>query len=384
MRMETETADEHLEGVLLEQPLLTPYLMGSLNLSNRIVMSPMTRGRTTSEDRTPIEIEADYYSQRASAGLIVTGGTYISSQAIGAVRVPGIYSEPQVEGWKRVTDAVHERGGRIFLQIAHSGSISHPDLLSGALPVAPSEINPEQQVFTPTGFKETLSPRPLAVDEIKSIVEDYGNAAKNARLAGFDGVELHSANTYLLPQFLSSVLNRREDAYGGSAENRARFVLEALEAIAAHWAKERIGVKLSPGLHGVGAFVANNDTLPTYQYLVRQIDRVGLGYLHITRPSNDVSTTAAAVLQNDTFKHFRPLFKGTLIANTGFDQATANEVLRAGNADLVSFARHFIANPDLSERFAERIPLAESDRTTYYQGGVEGYTTYPTYASREQ
>jgi N-ethylmaleimide reductase len=364
--------------------ILTPYSVGSLKLPNRVVMSPMTRGRTESEDRAPGLVEAEYYAQRASAGLIITGGTYISPQGAGGIRVPGIYSDRQVEAWKRVTDAVHENGGRIFLQIAHAGSISHPDLHGGELPVAPSAVNPQQKVFTPAGFKDSETPRSLTLDEIHAIVNDYGGGAKNARAAGFDGVELHAAHVYLLPQFLSSATNHREDAYGGSPEGRARLVLEALEAIASHWTKSRIGIKLSPGLNGFGAFMANDDTLPTYDYLFGALNRFSPGYVHLMRPINDVSRTAIADLQDGTYKRYRPRFNGTLIANAGFDKKSANEVVESGDADLVSFARHYIANPDLPERFLQNAPLAEGNLATYYQGGAAGYTSYLPYKEQRE
>jgi N-ethylmaleimide reductase len=361
------------------QPLLRPFRLGSLALPNRIVMSPMTRGRTESPERTPGDMEAEYYSQRASAGLIITGGTYVSPQAVGGIRVPGIYSDVQVEGWKRLTDVVHARGGRIFLQLAHSGSISHPDLLGGELPVAPSAINPQQKVFTPTGFKDSVTPRGLTLDEIRSVVDDFGQAAKNAKTAGFDGIELHSANIYLLPQFLNSATNHRHDEYGGSPEGRVRIVLEILEALATHWTKSQIGIKLSPGLNGMGGVVVNDETLPTYDHLIRQLDKFSLGYLHLMRPINDVSQTAVASLQEGTYRRYRTLFRGALIANFGFNLESANRLLKDGDADLVSFARHFIANPDLPERFSQDAPIAEGDRETFYQGGVTGYTSYRSY-----
>jgi N-ethylmaleimide reductase len=384
--MKGKTMDTQREAISFggAEPILTPYSFGSLKLPNRVVMSPMTRGRTESEDLTPGLVEAEYYAQRASAGLIITGGTYISPQAVGGIRVPGIYSDRQVEAWKRVTDAVHENGGRILLQIAHSGSISHPDLHGGELPVAPSAVNPQQKVFTPAGFRDTEMPRSLTLDEIQIIVNDYRHAAKNARAAGFDGVELHAAHVYLLPQFLGSATNHRDDLYGGSPEGRARLVLEALEAIANHWAKSQIGIKLSPGLNGLGAFIANDDTLPTYDYLFGELNRFSPGYVHLMRPTNDVSGTAVANLQEGTYKRYRPRFNGTLIANAGFDRKSANEVVESGDADLVSFARHYIANPDLSERFLHNASLAEGDLATYYQGGAAGYTSYPTYKKQQE
>jgi N-ethylmaleimide reductase len=310
MNTTTSIADINKITSSSEQPLLRPYKIGSLELPNRIVMSPMTRGRTTSPDRTPVAIEAEYYGQRSSAGLIVTGGTYISPQAIGSLRVPAIFSAAQVEGWRRVTNEVHAKGGRIFLQVAHSGSVSHPDFQEGERPVAPSAINPDQKVFTPTGLKNTVTPRPLSTNEIEQVVGDYARAAHHARLAGFDGIELHCANTYLLPQFLSSALNQRKDDFGGSPENRARIVFMILDALAAIWDRQQIGIKISPGLNGVGAFIANRDTLPTYSYLVQTLSKFAPAYLHLMRPINDVSGTPVGLLQQQTYRHFRPLFPG--------------------------------------------------------------------------
>ncbi|WP_213807207.1 alkene reductase [Granulicella sp. dw_53] len=381
MNLENETSAKRASEIVEAQPLLGPYTFGSLVLPNRIVMSPMTRGRTDSSDRAPGDVEAEYYTQRASAGLIITGGTYVSPQAVGGIRVPGIYSDSQVEAWKRLTGAVHARDGRIFVQLAHSGSISHPDLLAGEVPVAPSAINPQHKVFTHSGFKDTVTPRSLSVDDIQSIVDDFGKAAKNAKVAGFDGVELHSANIYLLPQFLNSATNLRDDEYGGSPERRARLIIEILGAIAGHWLRSQVGIKLSPGQNGVGVLVANDDTLPTYDYLIQQLDQFALGYLHLMRPINDVSRSVVAVLQEGTYKRYRPIFQRTLIANSGFELESANEVVRSGNADLVSFAKHFIANPDLPERFSRNVPIAEGDRDTYYQGGAAGYISYPSYAT---
>jgi N-ethylmaleimide reductase len=376
---DTQGFSEALKEASSIKPLYRPYALGPTTLPNRIVMSPMTRGRTEPSNREPGDIEAEYYAQRASAGLIISGGTYVSPQAVGGIRVPGIYTDGQAEAWKKVTHAVHEKDGRIFLQLAHSGSISHPDLLDGELPVAPSPINPVQKVFTPGGFKDTVEPRSLTPDGIRSVVDDFGHAAKRAKDAGFDGVELHSANTYLLPQFLNTSTNHREDEYGGSPERRARIVLEILTAIAAHWTTDRIGIKLSPGLNGVGNVVANDATLPTYDYLIHQLNEAAIGYLHLMRPINDVSHTAVAVLQDGVYKRYRPMFQGTLIANFGFDSDSANQLIQDGDADLVSFARHFIANPDLVQRFSNNAPLAEGDRDTYYQGGAAGYTSYPPY-----
>lgn len=359
------------------EPIFASYQLGGLTLPNRIVMSPMTRARTTHAERVPLPIEARYYGQRATAGLIVTGGIYVSRQAVGSINVPGLYTSEQVEGWKAITAVVHRMGGRIFAQLGHSGSVSHPDLLDGAMPAGPSPVNPLQKMFTPTGQKDTTTPRELTNDEIKQTVKDYGIAAKNAKEAGFDGVEVHGANTYLIPQFLNQATNHRADEYGGSVENRARFLFEVLDEIAAVWSKNRIGVKLTPTLHGVGAFTATDESIPTYHHVAERLNAFGPAYLHLLRASNDVSTSPLAVLQANALQYFRSIFIGTIIGNGGFDQVQANATLKADDADLISFARLFISNPDLVERFAEGSALSPSDPQTYYQGGEQGFIDYP-------
>ena len=347
--------------------ILTPLQLGTLELPNRVVMSPMTRARSTRGVPTPLE--AQYYSQRASAGLIITGGIYISQQAVGAINVPGIYTEEQVESWRQITEAVHSAGGRIFAQLSHSGSVSHPSLLNGQTPVAPSLVNPRQKVLTEEGYVDTIEPRVLTIVEIKSVVKDYKAAAANAKNAGFDGVEVHGANIYLLPQFLSASTNQRQDAYGGSPENRARIVLEILTAIGSVWDHNRIGIKLSPAISGIGTYTATD-------YILEWLSGFGPAYLHLRR-GFDTNGNPTELLREHTFDHFRELFKGALIGNGGFDLATANAHVERGNVDLVSFARHFISNPDLVSRFRENQALASSDPATYYTGGPKGYIDYP-------
>jgi N-ethylmaleimide reductase len=337
----------------------------------------MTRVRTTNAGRVPTDAEALYYAQRASAGLIVTGGIYISPAAVGLGNVPGLYTQEQIDGWKTVTSAVHEKGGRIFAQLGHSGGNSLPELQAGELPVAPSAINPLQKVFTATGFKDTVVPRELSRSEIKRTVRDYGLAAKHAKEAGFDGVEVHGANTYLIPQFLNQALNRRTDEYGGTPENRASFLFEVLHEVATVWDRTRIGVKLSPTLHGVGAFIATDESLATYRHVIEELSIFAPAYLHLLRAINDVRNSPLAVLQENTLGYYRSIFTGTIIGNGGFDQTQANAAVEQGDTDLVSFARLFISNPDLVERFEGGFPLTPSDPQTYYQGGEKGFTDYP-------
>jgi N-ethylmaleimide reductase len=358
-----------------EKSLLQPYLLGDLKLPNRVVMASMTRGRARNTGLIPTELQAEYYAQRADAGLIITEGTWINRQAIGFINVPGIFSREQVEGWKIVTSAVHARDGRIFCQLAHSGAVSHPDFYNGELPVGPSAINPQLKSFTPTGFKDTVAPRAMTRAEIRQTIADFASAAANAKSAGFDGVELHAATTYLLPEFLNSALNVRRDEYGGSAENRSRLVLEILEALIKVWGAGRVGVKLSPTVTNVGGFVATDETRPTYEFLIDRLNLLKIAYLHLVNAQTDLAGTPIESFQN-TVKYFRPRYNGVLIANGGYNWISANTTIQGGDADLVSFARHYIGNPDLVMRFEKGLPLADSNRETYYQGGPEGFTDY--------
>jgi len=357
--------------------LFQPIKVGDLELPNHIIMAAMSRARTDNPDLVPIPLQAEYYSQRASASLILTEGTWPNAEAIGAIHVPGLFNEKQAEGWKRVTDAVHAAGGRIFVQLGHCGAASHPDLLGGALPVAPSAINPHQQVFTPlNGFQETVTPRAMTLDDIARTVSDYAHATRLAQKAGFDGVELHSTVSYLLPEFLSDAFNHREDRYGGSIENRARLPLEILDAMISEWKPERIGFKLSPGLSR-GGFKPTTQTLPTYEYLVSQVSNLKLAFLEFQHPVDDLSGTPVEALKVGTVHHFRKFYDGLIVANGSLTKDSAEAVLTSGDADLVSFGAPFLANPDLVERLERGIPLAQADVETYYQGGTRGYADYP-------
>jgi N-ethylmaleimide reductase len=356
--------------------LFSSYTLSSgLELKNRVVMAPMTRGRARNAGLVPTDLHVEYYRQRATAGLIITEATWVNREGIGFINVPGIFSSEQVEGWKAVTEAVHAEGGRIYLQIAHSGAVSHPDFFDGQPPLAPSAVNPGLKAFTNEGFKDTVTPREMTLAQIEKTISDYTKAAKNAKAAGFDGLELHSATTYLLPQFLNSRLNVRTDAYGGSPENRARIVVEILEAMIAEWGPGRIGVKLSPTM-AMGGFGPTDQTVATYEHLAKRLGELQLSHVQLVKAPNDLSDTPVAVLQ-DTIAYFRPLLKGTLIANFGYDKAKADAVLEAKQADLVSFGNSFIGNPDLVRRMKEAIPLNRPNRDLFYQGGAEGYTDYP-------
>ncbi len=356
--------------------IFEPYNLNGLTLNNRIVMAPMTRSRADNKAHTATELTALYYSQRATAGLIITGGTFISPEAVGVINVPTIYSKEQIEGWRLTTDAVHKNGGKIFAQLWHTGAYSHPDVLGGNLPLAPSANNPLLQVFTPEGFKESVVAREMALEDIKRTIVDFKQAAINAFDAGFDGVELHGANGYLLQQFFSKNSNWRTDAYGGSIENRARILFDILDELKAAVDITRVGVRLNPSLDGLMGISVDNETIAVYDYIVNRLNNYRLAYIHLLEPFTDVSANPNAI--QEVAKHFRKIYKGTLIINRGFNKETANEVLSDGDADLVSFGSPFISNPDLVERFKANAPLNDVDKETLYTPGAKGYTDYPT------
>jgi N-ethylmaleimide reductase len=356
------------------QPIdvLSPYRMGSLQLQNRMVMPALTRSRAA-DGNLPSDMAATYYSQRASAGLIITEATQASPQGQGYIATPGIHSDDQTAAWRRVTDAVHAKGGVIFMQLWHVGRISHPDFLGGELPVAPSAIAPRGvQTYTAQGLKDIPAPRALDTAEIPAIIEAFRRAAQNAKDAGFDGVEVHGANGYLLDQFLEDGTNQRTDQYGGSVENRARLLLEVTDAACEVWGNERVGVRLSPG----GSFNDMCDCHPeqTFDSAVRQLAPRKLAYLHLIEPAQAVGEHPVPDL---SARHFRPLYPGTLIVAGGYTLERANAVLRDGLADLVAFGQLFIANPDLPERFRTHAPLNTPDRQTFYGGDAHGYIDYP-------
>ncbi|HYW32477.1 MAG TPA: alkene reductase [Gemmatimonas sp.] len=356
--------------------LFTPLTLGGLALPNRTVMAPMTRTRATA-DGVPTALMAEYYAQRASAGLIVTECTQVSDQGHGIIRAPGIHREDQVAGWRQVVDAVHSAGGRIYLQLWHCGRASHPSIRrNGELPVAPSAIAAAGEFFTPAGRQPLPVPRELDATEIPSIIEDFGRAAANAKRAGFDGVELHGAFGHLPDQFLQDGSNRRDDAWGGPVEHRARFMLEVVDAMAGAWAIERVGVKLSPSSRHYG--MIDTDARATFGYVIRRLVERGVGYLHLMEP-NAADRASSTVQIDEVAATFRPLAPDTLlIANGGFDRDRAEAVLDAGTADLVSFGVPFLANPDLPARLRAGIPLNAPHPATFYGEGPRGYTDYPT------
>jgi len=361
-----------------QQPLLQPITIGDLRLKNRVVMSPMTRSRADNADNAPFDIHVKYYVQRAGAGLIITEGSQVSKAAVGYINTPGIYSQSQIDGWKKVTEAVHAEGGKIFIQLWHVGRISHPDFHNGQLPLAPDAINPHTKSYTPQGFKETVTPQKMTIEDIKQTVEDFKHSAINAKHAGFDGVEIHASNGYLFHQFFNRTSNQRTDEYGGSIQNRTRFLFEVLDEIAEVWPQNRIGVRLNPSLHGPFGTIADEETIPTFDAIVSRLNDYDLSYLHLSEPFTDVSEVD--FLEIDIVKRYRPVYTGTLMINNNFDQQKGNAVIEAGSADLVSYARLFISNPDLPTRFKKNLPLAGWDESTFYTPGEKGYTDYPAYA----
>ncbi|MDH7911841.1 alkene reductase [Winogradskyella sp. SYSU M77433] len=358
-----------------KQPLLTPYNK-NIKLDNRVVMAPMTRSRADNKDKAPTdELHGLYYEQRASAGLIITEGSQVSERAVGYINTPGIHTKAQVEGWKKVTKRVHDKGGKIFIQLWHVGRMSHPDFHNGELPLSASAINPESKSYTPEGFKDTVVPKEMTIEDIKTTVKDFQNAAANAVKAGFDGVEIHSSNGYLFHQFFNGTSNKRTDEYGGSKENRARFFFEVLDAIKEVIPEEKIGARFNPSLNGVFGMTMDEDTIPTFEYIIKKLNDYNLAYVHLSEPFTDVSDIPYAV--TEIAKHFRPLYNGTLMINSNFDQEKGNKVIEDGYADLVAYGKPYISNPDLVERFEHNLELAEWDQDTFYTTGEKGYTDYP-------
>ncbi|MGS2726241.1 alkene reductase [Psychroserpens sp. BH13MA-6] len=358
-----------------KQHLLTPYRK-NISLENRIVMAPMTRSRADNADKAPTNaLHGLYYEQRASAGLIITEGSQVSERAVGYIHTPGIHSKAQVEGWKLVTKRVHDKGGKIFIQLWHVGRMSHPDFHDGKLPLSASAINPEAQSYTPEGFKDTVTPKEMTIEDIKTTIKDFQNAAANAVEAGFDGVEIHSSNGYLFQQFFNGTSNHRTDDYGGNIENRTRFFFEVLDAMKEVIPEEKIGARFNPSLHGVFGMTMDEETIPTFEYIVKKLNDYNLAYIHLSEPFTDVSDIPYAV--TEIAKHFRPLYNGTLMINSGFDQEKGNKVIEEGHADLVSYGKLYISNPDLVERFENHLELADWDKDTFYTTGAKGYTDYP-------
>jgi len=353
--------------------LFSPTRLGAIDVANRVAMAPLTRNRAIN-DRIPNPLAIQYYEQRASAGLIIAEAPQISPLGQGYLDTPGIYSQDQIDAWKKVTDAVHARGGKIVLQLWHVGRISHTSLLpEGEVPVAPSALRADAKTFTAKGFEDVSEPRALRLDEIPGLIQDYRQAARNAITAGFDGVEVHAANGYLIDQFLRDGSNQRTDEYGGSIENRTRLLDEVVSAIVSEIGAERTGVRLSPVTPANDA--ADSNPQPLFERAVERLDAIGpLAFIHVIEgatggPRDNIAFDYAAL---------RAKFKGAWIANNGYDQARAEAAVASGYADMVAFGRPFIANPDLVERFRLGVALSELDKDTLYGGGAHGYTDYPS------
>lgn len=355
--------------------LLKPIKLGRYELSNRTFMAPMTRCRADNANNAATELMAEYYAQRASAGLIISEGSTISEQAVGCINIPGIYTQTQIDGWKQVTNAVHEKNGHIFCQLWHTGRMSHPYFHDGKPPVAPSAINPNDYAFTADGFKETVTPRALSVTEIHDITLDFCKAAENAISAGFDGVEIHAANGYLFHQFFTNCSNTRNDEYGGSYENKTRFFFETLAAIGAAIGFDRTGVRLNPSFHGLFGITTDRETIPTFEYIAKRLNNYSnLAYTHFMEPLTAAEDTPYTV--KEIAKHFSIIYRGTMIINSGFRSESGNKVIIEGYADAVAFGKPYISNPDLVERIKRNAEWALWDETTFYTQGSEGYTDY--------
>jgi N-ethylmaleimide reductase len=359
-------------------PLFTPVHMGSLELRNRIVMAPLTRMRANNPEHAPTVLHAEYYAQRASAGLIIGECTEVSPQGYGWADTPGLWSLEQVHGWRCATEAVHLKDGLIYAQLWHTGAMSHPDFFGGELPVSASSVNLGQESVTPSGRKPTVAPRPMTKAEIRRTVADFANAARNAMEAGFDGVQIQANYLYLIAQFLSSGTNHRVDEYGGSTVNRARLLFEILDEVLKHVGHGRIGVKIGP-MHLTGPFAANEDTLPDMEYVFRELNSYDLAHLLLMGTNTDVTGSSLEPLAGDgMFRHFRKFYQGHIIANVDMTLQRGARLMEEGLADSIAFGRPFIANPDLVTRLQNNAPPAGIDWTTVYASGARGYTDYPT------
>ena len=369
-----------------DRKLFSPVQIGPLTLLHRVVMAPLTRSRSEQPGDIPGNLMLEYYTQRASeGGLIISEATTISIAGRGWFGAPGLYSDEQVAGWKKITGAVHAKGGRMFSQLWHTGRSSHVDMTSGAMPVAPSVVpsywlDATPSVSTPSGWVKPSPHRALDLAEIPGVVEDYRKAAERAKAAGFDGVELHAANGYLPDEFLQDGSNKRTDAYGGSVENRSRFLLEVVEAMASAWGGNRVALRIGPS----GTWNSMSDSNPTalFNYLAEQLNRFGLAYLHVIEPRIKGNVLIAEGQEPVATVQLRKIFKGKIMAAGGFEPDSAAAIIDKRDADLVAFGRHFLANPDLPKRIKFGLPLNAYDRATFYTFDAHGYTDYPFYDHR--
>ncbi len=355
--------------------LLTPVKLGAIELKNRIIMAPLTRNRA-GEGNVPQDLNVEYYKQRATAGLIITEASQVSADGVGYPSTPGIHSSEQIEGWRKVTNAVHKKGGKIFIQLWYCGRISHPCMLpDNQIPVSASAIKPQGEAVTYEGMQEFVEPHALDTDEIKLIVDQYRVAANNAKAAGFDGVEVHAANGYLIDQFLRDGSNERTDNYGGSVENRSRFLMEVLDAVYKAWQPDHVGVRISPenGFNDI----SDSDPQNTFNEIAERLSSHGLAYLHVLE--GDMLSEGRHV----DYQQIKDRFNGNYMANCGYTQAIAEAAISNKNADVIAFGSLYIANPDLVERFATAAELNTPDQSTFYGGDSHGYTDYP-FLEREE
>lgn len=352
--------------------LFTPFTLGNLQLPNRIIMAPLTRSRATI-DGVPTPIMAEHYKLRAGAGLIISEATNISMQGTGYPYTPGIYSSDQIEKWKDVTQAVHEANGRIFMQLWHVGRNSHPWYqLGGELPVSASAIKGKGTIKTPEGIKDTVKPRALEIEEIKAIVKQYGQAAENAIEAGFDGVEIHGANGYLIDQFIQDGTNKRTDQYGGKIENRSRLLFEVIEEVMLRIGSQKTALRLSPS--GIKLDISDTQPVETFKYVINRLNNYPLAYLHLLEPLEDVSHLPNYL--NEITSYYRKIYKGVLMTNGGFNAISGEKLLEENNADLIAYGKPFISNPDLVEKYRKGVDITPWDADTFYTQGVEGYLDY--------
>lgn len=359
--------------------LLAAFKLGPYQLKNRMVMAPLTRCRADANTRVPTPMMAKYYEQRAGAGLIITEATVVTVSGVGYPATPGIYSDEQVQAWRLVTDAAHSTGGLIYLQLWHCGRVSHSSFLGGELPVSSSPVAISGELYTPIGMKAYEIPRALTLDEVKQVPALYADGAQRAKEAGFDGVEIHGANGYLIDQFLRDGVNQRTDAYGGSIANRSRLLLEVAEAVCKVWGKDRVGLRLSPS--GTFNGMSDSDPLAHFSAIVEKVSEFGLSYLHVIEPDESDLRHGAKVVSS---AELRKIFKGAFLSCGGYTKETAEAALAAHKADLIVFGKLFIANPDLPKRFQGNKPLNPWNETTFYGGGEAGYTDYPSLTAQHE
>src|SRR6266404_5507117 len=359
--------------------LLEPHCLGDLLLPNRVVMAPLTRGRAHNPGHVPNDLMREYYEQRSSAGLIISEGTWVSEDGQGWDGAPGIYNSEQGDAWRKITDAVHAKSGRIFAQLWHQGAVSHPSFFpDGRLPLAPSAIDPKQMIYVAGGTAMTGTPREVTGADIRQAIADFRNAAQIAKDAGFDGIQIQAGFVYLIQQFLHELTNLRTDKYGGSIENRARFLFEVLDAVLEVWPSKRVGVKTGPMMNERGLFTAVDSTLATFEYVYDKLNTYDLSHVFLMRQMADLSDTPIAPLAGDSvIHHFRKIYHGQMILNVGITREHANDLISAGLGDFVAFGREYIANPDLVERIRLHAPLNEQRPEGYYGETAFGYTDYP-------